>query len=258
MKTNNNYCREVLKQEFTRRKDRNSMYSLRAFARDLEIGSTSLSDVLSCKRKLSKNNILKISKILSFSPEQESLILEELKGATKKTNDEIQRLQVAEDTFRLISDWYYLAILNLSKIKSNQGNKEWVARRLGITEIEAQTALELLIRMKFIEIKNNKIIRTSLPLSTTRDVPSLAIRKHHRENLRLAEISMDLENVHLREFSSITMPVDMKNLEKAKDFLMKVKRKVAKILDNENATEVYTLSFQLFPLTKNSTEGHLQ
>jgi len=244
------YCKELLSREFDRRRYRNPMYSLRAFSRDLGIGSTSLSDLLACKRKLSRKNLQKIAKKLALSPKEENALLLEGKGTKKPTIAEIETIQLAEDTFRLISEWHYIAILNLAKIKNNQASAKWIATRLGISEEEAQTAIATLQRMKFIEIQNNKLVRTALSLSTTRDIPSAAIKKYHHETLDLAQDALDKIDINLREFSAITMAIDLNQLEKAKDILMSTKRKISKLLEGGNPTEIYTLSFQLFPLTK--------
>ena len=48
---------------------------------------------------------------------------------------EYQQLQM--DTFRVISDWYHFGILELTYLKSFKSDPRWIAKALGITEIEA-------------------------------------------------------------------------------------------------------------------------
>ena len=244
------YCRDLLRNELAKRKSNNSYYSLRAFARDLELGSTSLSDLLAGKRSLSKRNIDRVVEKLHLTPIQKDEMLSSGKEERKKSKGEIERLQLEEDVFRLISDWYYLAILNLAKIKNQLSKVDLIARRLGISEIEVESALITLQRLKLLRIKRGKLERTSLPLTTSRDIPSSAIRKHHKENLKLAEISLENDSLERREFTSITCTADPVQMKKAKDYLMRAKRRVVKILEGGVPSEVYTLSFQLFPLTK--------
>ncbi len=246
-----NLCRYILLQELALRKEKNPSYSLRAFARDLGIGSTSLSDVLASKRLLSPKNIDKISSKLAISPvTREQLHLERLNKPQSPLPAVQQRIQLEEDTFRLIADWYYLAILNLAKIKNNQANPRWVANRLGISKSEAETAIERLVRMGFLSIDKGKLTRTTLPLSTTRDIPSAAVKKHHLDNLKLAAKSLENDAINEREFSGQTMAIDPRKLPEAKDLIMETKRKIAEICESDDPTEVYVLSYQLFPLTK--------
>ena len=62
--------REALRHSLRERKVKNSGYSQRAFARDLGVSSTALSDVLSGKRNFSEENAQKVAERLSFSPDQ--------------------------------------------------------------------------------------------------------------------------------------------------------------------------------------------
>ena len=245
-----NYCREILIQELTDRKRKNPMYSLRAFARDLDIGSTSLSDALANKRNISKRNIFKIAEKLSWTPGQVEQILSQGKPTNHSAKRELERVQLEDDSFRLISDWYFLATLNLAKIKSNFADALWVSKRLEISVYEAENAITRLVRMGLIEIRSGTMHRTSKAISTSNDIPSSAIRKHHRDHLNLADKTLDSSEIEKREFSSVTMAVNPHKLSEAKKILAKAKRKVADLMETDDPTEVYVLSLQLFPLTK--------
>lgn len=234
--------------ELTSRKNRNPSYSLRAFARDLGLGVTSLSDFFKGKRDLSKSNWIKVTQKLHLSPQEaEKLLLREDASKGQKLPD---REVLKEDVFRLIADWYYLAILNLARLKNSKGDPLWLASRLGLEVEVVKEALERLLRLKLVKIQNGKLIRTAKPLTTTKDVPSEAIQRHHRQNLILAERALNEVPVNLREFGSVTMTVDLQNLQKAKDLLLKTREKIINILSSNSASEVYTLSFQLFPISK--------
>ena len=245
------YCKEILQYELQKRKDRNQFYSLRAFARDLGVGSTTLSDVLASKRQLSKANIVKISEKLSLSPiEIEKLNLERTGKNKEELQKIIERLELEDREFRLISQWYYLAILNLAKLKTNKSCPLWIAKRLGIKENEAKMALGTLEAMNFIVTKKGKMCRTAYPLSTSHDIPSRAIRKYHKEVLYKAIDILENENVETtnREYSSTTMLIDPDQLGKAKKLMSDTKRKVEKILESGTPTEVYNFTYQIFPL----------
>lgn len=246
--------KSVLRQEFAERQLRNSAYSLRAFARDLGAGSTTLSDVLAGKRNLSKRNLRKIMDKLFISPAMQEKILQEQQGNRSVKPDD--RLAIDEDTFQLISDWHYVAILNLAKIKNSQASAAWVAKRLGIEKAEAEKALSRLFRLGLLKKTKGKLVRTAKPLITSSDVPSAALKKHHLQILRLAEQSLLNDPVSLREISLVTMPINIEKLAKAKEILLNTRKKLAALLEDEAATEVYTLAFQLFPVTKfTATKG---
>jgi uncharacterized protein (TIGR02147 family) len=249
---------ELLKKEFEMRQKRNTHYSLRAFARDLGVGLGSLSETLNGKRELSKKNFEKAIDKMLLSVEQKDI----LRNHTFKNKTSAESplrtppILIDENTFKLIADWHYLAILNLAKIKSNSSKPKWVAERLGISEEMAQEALKRLKKIGLLDIKAGKLIRSSRPLTTTRDIPSMALRLHHLGNLKLAEIALFEEPVERRDFGSITMPVNPEKLAKAKELLLKTRVKIGDLLDSGETSEIYTLSFQLFPLTKNSDDSH--
>ena len=221
---------------------------MRAFARDLGIGVGSISEVMSGKRELSKKNLMKVLQNLNISPEQRENFLNNKDPQATRTPEQEHQLLI-EDQFKLISDWYYLAILNLAKLKSNKASVKWISIRLNIEPYMAIEALERLQRLGLLRIEKTKLVRTSKPLTTSSDLPSAAIRKHHSQNLHLAEKALHNVPIELREFGSVTMAVNLQNMSKLKELLLKTRKKAADLLEDEQATEIYTLSFQLFPLT---------
>lgn len=242
--------KNLLLQELTRRQSRNSAYSLRAFARDLGIGVTTISDVLADKRNLSKTNLQKVIERLLVSPLEQEKLWENYKHLMHRPSAVDDRTLLEEDVFRMIADWHYLAILNVIKLKDFNGTSAWVAARLGLKEEEVDEAFERLERLELVRKNRDTYTRTKKSLSTTRDIPSAAIRKHHSQNLTLAEQSLHRDPVETREFASITLAVNPAKLSLAKDLLLRTRKKIVELLDNGDTSEVYTLSFQLFPLTK--------
>ena len=90
-------------------------------------------------------------------------------------------------------------------------------------------------------------------LTTSADVPSRALRKYHRQNLMLAESSLESDPVELRDISATNMAIDPRHLPKAKKLIRSFRRKLSRLLEMGEKTEVYTLSVQLFPNTKRSS-----
>ncbi len=285
------YYKSWLFSEFANRKEKNIQYSLRAFARDLNVSKTALSDVLAGKRNFSKKAALKIADRLCFTPKQKQILFNEIftggfAGActagmraggvsdnARCTGDKLGRkfdiipntqkqdsvdhaefLQLQEDQFQVMSNWYYIGILALPQLSSHKADLKWIAKRLGISEIEAKNALLTLNRLGLIEVKDGKLIRLTPPISTTNHIPSPAIRTYHKQNLKLAGESLEKNSIDQRIFSAITIPLDLsKDLSKIKiagKLIDEFKLKLSKALDSSAPTELYTLSIQLFPITK--------
>ncbi len=71
-------CKKILETEFEKRKKLNTIYSIRAFARDLGIGKTTISDVLAGKRKLSRANSKKLFESLSITENETDYLAKNL------------------------------------------------------------------------------------------------------------------------------------------------------------------------------------
>ena len=86
-------------------------------------------------------------------------------------------------------------------------------------------------------------------MKTTSDVPSGTIRRYHKGILGLAQNRIDQVDVKEREYSSITMAINTKNLAKAKKLTQEYKEEMLELLEKGPLDEVYQLSIQLFPLS---------
>ncbi len=241
--------RSALQQEFLARRKRNSSYSLRAFSRHLGISKTATVEVLSSKRNLSSKNALKVAERLALSPDATKQMLVEIRGIDSKSLDSNYHT-LDEDSFNLISEWYHYAILNLAKIKRAKADPQWIARRLGITSLEARRALLRLERMGFLEVKNNKLFRKVGSLSSTEAIPSAPLRKFHKQNLLLAIASIERDGIDDRYNSSITMAIDSSRLIPARKLFSKFRDRLCAFLESENPDSVYTLGMQLFPVVR--------
>jgi transcriptional regulator with XRE-family HTH domain len=247
--------RALLWQELADRKAHNPQYSLRAFARDLGISVTALSQALSSKRHLSKKNLLKVAEKLALSPNQVRRLLESIYSTEAREENSNEHRQLEEDCFRIMSDWYFYAILNLARLKDNRADPRWIADRLQISSIEAKNALLILRRSGFIVIQDGKLSRRAAPLLFTPKTNIPALTKFQKQNLKAAEKSLDLDPVEARYLVSFVMPADVGKIEAAKEMILKFQKRMTKFLESGSPTEVYSLSIQLFPLSRKRTNS---
>jgi uncharacterized protein (TIGR02147 family) len=240
---------EVLRNEFQKRKSRNSSYSLRAFSHFLGLSPAQISQVLSGKRPLTAKAAAQISDKLGFSPlEKKSLIESTFLKFQGATSTQPERLK--EEEFKLISDWYHFAILSLSELKESKSDPRWIASQLKISASDARDAVTRLLDLKIIEVKNGKIRQIVRPLRTSHDVPSAAIRRYHQQNLDLAKEKLETIPLDDREFSTITMGISRSKLPQAKKLITQFKRQLSDLLEGGEKEAVYTFAVQLFPVSK--------
>lgn len=249
--------KHLLMSEYQTRKNKNSRYSLRSYANNLNISPATLSMVLSGKRKLSKEKVLEISKKLGLSPAAALRIIEsEILNFEKNLSEqEKHKKNLTEANFQLIANWHHYAIISLSKIKKHKADTRWISRQLGISEMDARDALNRLIELELIEIHNDKIIELNHSSSTTEDVPSEAIRNFHKGILTKAVISIDEVDPLSREISSTILSFNKKDILSAKQSLRDFQEHFAnKFESTKNADEVYALTLQFFPLSSLKTD----
>jgi len=98
--------RLVLKAELERRRSRNASYSLRAFARDLELSPSRLSRVLNGKEALSRPRAERIGGKLGFQKDQIELFcdLVDVEHASTESEQALARARVAASKASLLLD----------------------------------------------------------------------------------------------------------------------------------------------------------
>lgn len=245
---------EFLRDEYARRRQKNPAYSLRAFARYLGISPARLSQVLSRKRPLTRGQLDKMAVAFALDPVV-------MASFSKRANPSqgARRASVAPpydtfdlDMFRMVADWHHSAILCLVETTSGHGplTISGIAKRLGITTIEARQAVERLLKIGLLRKVDKGFAVTRKNLATPSDVPSAALRHLHRQMLQLASESLESQTVDDRDVTSITMAIDKSKLPAAKSMVKAFRRQLCAFLEDGEANEVFALNVQLFQLSK--------
>jgi uncharacterized protein (TIGR02147 family) len=146
----------------------------------------------------------------------------------------------------------HFAILSLSYLPSSKATIKWISQKLKVPANQVEPAFRRLERLGLVEIRGTKFYQASKPLTTSSDIPSAAIKSNHRQNLEKALKKLDDVPVQDREYSSITFPMHIKDMKRAKAMINEFKQKLYRELKCEDPTDVFTLSMQLFPLTEPS------
>lgn len=253
---------QVLQKELETRKSRNESFSMRAFAKMLDVPAPIVSEVLRGKRKLLPKYAEKVCQALDFSKEKTALFINStlqhregvvteniiLQQAHQKT---VSKVLLEELYSKAIEEWEYFAVLSLFKLDGFQESASWIAKRLGIN---SERARQVVIDLKKLGLlkrnEQNQLERTHARVSSTIDIPSKSIRQSHLEMLDIAKEKLENVPLEQRFFASETMAIDMEKLDEAKQLVRDFKISLARLLESGNKTEVYQLAVQLFPLTQ--------
>lgn len=250
----NNY-RTLLKNEFEKRFNKNTRYSLRAYAESLDLDSGTLSQILNGKRKLPKTHWMTVTKKLKLPKTERQNFLQSLwdeQGIDSKKihfNKKIGIVLSSEDYFEILTDWEFAAALCLFDIKHFNFTVEAVANSLGLTPRRANEIYAKLFQYGLLKIVDQKIIRTDNQFETTDDVLSKSLQIAHINELHLAILKLQTVDVLEREFLSMTFAGNSKDLKSMKTWIRNKKIEFERLFESPKANQIFQFSVQLFPLS---------
>jgi uncharacterized protein (TIGR02147 family) len=248
----------------------NPKYSLRAFATDLGVPVSNLSGVIKGSKGLSRRTAAKIATRLGFNESEASWfvnlvmasdgrskrIRSNAEKSLKQKRDTLHKNDYKElsvEVFKIISNWYHHAILELVTLKTFRNDNAWIAKKLGISEIEVKMAIERLMRLEMLEVKKGKLFPTELNTRTSNDISSDAIKKFHKQMLQKAMDCIVLQNIDKRDISHAILTINSKDLPEIKRKIQKFRDELCEQIDLLSAAtkrdHVYSLGVQFFRIT---------
>jgi len=247
-KSSETYIVKFLNEELSRRKRINSSYSMRSFAKFLEMDNSTLSKVLSSKRPVGIKLARKILKKFNLDDQKIDLLI-------KSKVEEDEYIQLGSEKYSLISDWYYYAILELIRLDEFIANTKWISQRLHLELSTTQEAIDKLIQYNFISIDDSgKWIDLTGGKTThlTEGSTNIAKKNHQKDILKLGMDAIDTIPLEKRSHTSMTFAIDTEKLNDAKNIISKFRKEMGKLLSRgEKRNEVYHLGIQLYPITHN-------
>lgn len=262
--------RQILQKELNNRCESNPRYSLRAFARDLKLSPSRLSEILNAKQGLSRSAALEITKILGFGEKETQYFcdLVSLKHARSVKEKEDAKLRLIKqdyekdaeyelqmDAFKIISDWYHFGLLELMKAKGFKDDSKWIARRLGVPVIQIELAIERLMRVGLLKVENGKFVAIqSNGWVPGTGIPSSSIRKFHRQVLEKAIQAMELQPVQERFYATHLLTIDRADLPNAFNAIQEFQQKFCTQYQGGSPKELlYCISMQCFKMVEEET-----
>ncbi|KYG67325.1 hypothetical protein AZI86_10025 [Bdellovibrio bacteriovorus] len=257
------YHIKVLKDELNLRRKKNPSYSLRAFAKYLEISPSLLSNLLRGLKGISDKKAGNIAKKLQLDAENKKFFVLSAVGAhgrsaTKRKGAaaELENLKKRQDNtvkfagneIEVIRSWHYLTFLELLELKDCDHSITWFARRLGLSTMATDKIVSQLISLKMVEIIDQKYTARHAESQSSFDVPSPAIKDFHRSVLTEAAKALVRDDVMKREYMSMTFAFNEKKVAEAKEALREFQTQFASRFYEQDAEKdsVYQLSLQFF------------
>lgn len=254
--------RNILRLSFGKRQQRNARYSLRAFARDLNLSPSRLSEVINGGHKLSTATAQDVAKRLGLSDSEQSyfsdLVAAEATKGDPKNHTILDRIErVRQDTvgetlsverFEMVANWYHFGILELLKLKAFRPTVANIAAAFGLAKSDVTAAISRLCKLGFMKRAGTSLSLLKPRTNTKAETPSECIREFHRQVLEKSIDALFFQTMAERASGSMILAFDKDRLREAQDAMDCFRKDFAAQFAPKDADSVYCLSMQLFRL----------
>lgn len=256
-----------------RKQKRNPKFSLRLIAKKLGVSHSFLSQILSGKKQFPIDRLDALIEVLELDEFGQRRLIENLidaqidewktkskalgehlKVATSKLSPSVRVYEeVPSSKMSLVNPWYTMAVLDLVESQNFFVNFEWIAKRLGISPIEAQSAWTYLVTHQFVVEsdghwkKNDPYLR--IPVIHSNEM----IRQHYLQILKKIEHQLQKKTSETdrnqRLIVGATCTTNPQKLAEVKQYLEDTLYIAAEELAEGTGSEVYYIFVSAIPLT---------
>jgi uncharacterized protein (TIGR02147 family) len=260
--------RRFLADLFTCAKRRNRRYSFREFSRTADFAAPNmLKQVIDGKRNLNRKTIEKIVKAFDFNMGESEYFQNLVYMNQAKSHSEKDRFyrrmagsrqysMIQGETkavYRFYAHWYYPVIREMVLLDDFCSDPAWIARRISpsIRESEAKKAFTHLVELGHIARTESGAWVQSSPLATTGpEIESIAVTNFHKAMISMAAESLETLSHEERNVTSLTLAASPETYAAIVDELQAVRRRIVEMaVKDTNASNVFQLNLQLFPVT---------
>lgn len=182
-------------------------------------------------------------------PELKPLVVEKLLAVNHK-----RKFQALDhETFRMISNWYYFAIRELSQRGDFIRDPKWIAEQLQfkVSRREVSRALKTLESLGLIQSRPGKPSGKALSdVDWESDVAGEASKRNHEQSLENAKLALREVELEAREFVSACFNLESRQIPLAKTLIREFKERFIRTLERPHEGDAtYQVQIQFFPLT---------
>ncbi len=259
--------REYLGFRLEEKRMKNTSFSIRSAAMQLQINPGTLARVLSGTRNISIELSRRISEFLRLSKSEteffEYLVLfDQAKVLAEKNKYLSKILSIRKGTVRILENdqfeyftkWYVIIIKEILSAYKFYGDYDELAKLVDppITALEARQSVELLERLGIVRSENGLYIVDAKNLTTPDSWKSVAISNFQHSMIRLADEAIDRIPKEKRDISTASMSISEEGIKKIKERIKLFYQDIVDIVSEDtHSSKVYELNIQLFPISKN-------
>ncbi len=258
---------EILKLYFERKKLTFPNYSLRALARDLEVSPAYISTILSGKKNLPEARLADIIRVLDlddiatlqlknalFPSEKKSKLPNEAQLGSDDIDFFNKYKPLDKKKYDILNDWYNIVIMDLTTCKDFVNEPAWIAKKLKITQLEVEIAIENLKRHGLLGEADGKLVKLETKLRFPTKMSQTVIRKFHKQMIKKAfeelDTKIDEKEFANRLISGSTFALNPEKMELLKEKIQNALYEVSSMASEGTCESVYQFNIQFFPLSR--------
>jgi len=264
---------DFLQSVLEEKKRRNTRFSLRAWASQLGMPhAATLSAVLNRKQDLAPELALKIRTTLKLSqgasefydllvlytnaknPLERDVLSRHLAGM----HPSAQFSTLDLDASRMIADWRYFAVLELTSQPDCSDDPDHIAKRFGsaMTPAQAKDIIDRLLRLQLVKrLDDGRLMRTTKNIATPGDNPEQALRGIHHQLLDMAKERLETMPVTAREFSANFFVGRSDQIAVIKTRMRQLRRELSQVIEDPSGDAVFVLNMSLFNVLESEDSG---
>lgn len=245
---------KILNDELRLRKSKNKRYSMRSFARFLDMDSTALSRILNEDRLPNHKTSLKILKALNLLTPENSA---HLKGKAKESRTKSKTLLLdsfENETFESLFDFHHIYVLTSLRIKaiSESHLLTLLHKSCGIDEVHYQKIITDLKAIGAVTGDRPKL-KVVYKNKSTVPLPFTSQKRKKMQQDFLASASKAIEKIPLeeRDNATLTVAINQQDLPKIIKILRDTHIKINRVSESRKVRDaVYNICFATYPVLK--------
>lgn len=233
----------------------NEFRSLRALCDRLEVPASLVSNLINSKRIVTMPIAEKVAIFFKLTSAQKDQYFDciasdrsalKSKKKARAKDEEYNLLSVAQT--ELLLKWQNSALLCLGNNNHKPLSITFISQKLRISESEAVALVGTLCKANLMESFEKGYRFRSKHFTTSDNLPSRSIRAYHKQHMTRSIEAIEAVPIQQRDFSSVILNLDQKNMKEAKRFIEKMRRKFILKFDSESVSgDIYSFGIQLFP-----------
>lgn len=232
------HFRVWLQNQYALKKKARPVFSIRSFAKILDMNQSTLTQLLNGKRKATAKTVKQIENALGTALYKEATTI---KGKAQ--------FLLEQDTHFMMVDFRHLAVISLLGIRQGQLDLEWLSEQIGADIDEVEIILDRLTRLKILEKKDNRLRADYRVVELSLSKINVETRQaFFRQIYQVAADKMALP-IETTDYSGTFIPTSSKKIAAAKAMLKKFRTDLTDLMNEEESSDqLYLLSVQLFPV----------